>query len=76
MTEIFFKAVCYLITGLKNVIIINYKHKIYFYTAEYNFLYGRTKKKGVFPVTNIPEQVKTALNLLSVAGYEAYIVGG
>ena len=76
MTEIFFKAVCYLITGLKNVIIINYKHKIYFYTAEYNFLYGRTKKKGVFPVTNIPEQVKTALNLLSEAGYEAYIVGG
>lgn len=27
-------------------------------------------------MTNIPEQVKTALDLLSEAGYEAYIVGG
>jgi len=38
------------------------------------FLYSH--RKGNFSMTNIPEQVKTALKTLSDAGFEAYIVGG
>lgn len=34
------------------------------------------RRKELFLMTNIPEQVQTALRLLSEAGYEAYIVGG